>query len=62
MGKTFRNKNKWYDDDLNENQRKKNKFNQRRQKKLRKIVSKQERLSDNADGVASDKDVYGTHI
>ena len=60
MGKTFRHQNKWYDD--NESDNKKNKFQERRKKKLRKIVSKTERLSDNTDGSETDRDIEGTHI
>jgi hypothetical protein len=60
VGKTFKHRNKWYDD--NDSQDKKNKFNDRRKKKLRKIVKQGERLSDNADGSETDRDVYNTHI
>ena len=58
MGKTFKHK-KW-DDDYNSDQ-KKNKFSDRRKKKLRKIVNKTERLSDNADGTETDRDLYNPH-
>jgi hypothetical protein len=53
---------KWYDygDEGYQNEQKK--FSDRRKKKLRKIVNKTERLSDNQDGVETDRDIYGSHI
>lgn len=59
MGKTFKHKNKWYDE--SDSQNKKDKFQDRRKKKLRKIVDKTAPLSDNVDGSKTDRDLYNPH-
>lgn len=47
MGKSFRHKNKWYDQTDDDESYKKNKFKDRRKKKLRKIVDRDDSMSDN---------------